>query len=303
MRTKRLLFLMLFTAVIIFAVSCTNSNKGDLSLSPFAQFESWSNDESGVYTDGKRISDTLKQYGILDSILTDINNDDLTNFNACAAEISGYSVKDKKVALLLLKQGGFHIYVLFSESGNAWKCDGYTYQRERFEPEYRIEKSDDGSLYWLVLKHESNHGTGTTLFDEIWVNPDGSIAAQYPLSGWVDFYPENTSYASAEYSCSNPYYDGGSKIILDYTIKFSFNYKEKFQSVYSPVVREYWVYDLQKSEFAFKNAEPDLPFEKNTVSDDYGIIAGYLDYYKTRVEEQAISSIEEWENLMEPSAR
>jgi len=46
-------------------------------------------------------------------------------------------------------------------------------------------------LYWLVVRHEANHGTGLYIYDEIWYNPDGSVAAEYPLEGSVLFFPQN----------------------------------------------------------------------------------------------------------------
>lgn len=298
---KKLTGILIGVSIVLLTSSCTSKTKTDVSLSPFAQYESWDSDESGLYIEGKQVSNTLERYGILKDLIEEINDVELTDFNACTAVINGYALKDKKIALLRIEQGHLQIYIMFSSSGDIWKADGYTYQRERFETAYRIERSSDGLAYWLVLQNEKNHGTGLSLMDEVWINPDGSIAARYPLSGWSYFLPDSLNNAWAEYS-STPYYDGDHTITLDYSIAFHLKYNDNFQSVYAPVVREYWTYNLQKSEFTFMNSEPELPDELNRASydrpDDYGILARYFEYYKSHLPDKTVLSLEDWEALM-----
>jgi len=50
--------------------------------------------------------------------------------------------------------------VMFSNDKGKWTADGFAFLNEREMPDYRIEKSDDGMRYWLVVRHEANHGTG-----------------------------------------------------------------------------------------------------------------------------------------------
>lgn len=286
------------------AVSIETPNA--LSTSPFLQFESWESDETGLFTDGNQIRDTLKPYGLLEKISAEIYadySDDFEVFGACTAKIDGFTIGSKKAALLLIQQGHLHIYIMFSNNGEVWVADGFAYQSERYEPQYRIEKSGDGARYWLVLKHESNHGSGLQLFDEIWHNPDGSIAAQYPLSGSSAFLPVNIADAWGEYS-SDPYFDGESTIIVDYTIKFYYNYKHKFQSAYLLVIRERWNYDLNKSQFSLVESSSELPENFDTIydgisMDDYGILGRYIEFYEEEVGEKNVSSIGDWEKLME----
>lgn len=297
--TKKLLTILLFIALNLLLTSCTKRARVDF-LSPFEQFAEWNYDETGMYIDGKQISETLAQYGLLDEIKSGLD-DELKDFGTCTAEISGFNTRDKKVALLVIKQGHFQIYILFSNNGGGWNADGYTFLNERFDAGYRMEISNNGE-YWLVLNHESNRGLGLTLTDEVWINPDGSVAAQYPLSGWVYFFPESTNQAWAEFS-TTPYYDKDSIIVLNYRITFHFTYKDKFQSVYSPVILENWVYDLDKAELVFTGSDPELPDEISSkagnISSDYGIIGKYIDYYKPRFNDKPVSTLEDWEMLME----
>jgi hypothetical protein len=201
---------------------------------------------------------------------------------------------------------------MFSNSGDKWIVNGFAYQNERGEPEYRVVQSSDGKRYWLVVKHESNHGTGLYIYDEIWYNPDGSVAAEYPLEGSTLFFPQMIEPAANTYFSTSANYDGDSTISLSYSVSFVYSYKDsfqtpgyvyKFQSEYCPVLRENWEYDLKTQQLKFVSCDPAIPESfstmKHVVSADYGILQGYIDFYRTRLWDKKITTLAEWEKFME----
>lgn len=280
------------------------------ALSPFTQFENLKT-EGSTEIDGEQVDKILRLYGIFDSLQAKVNNEGYAGSFYTDVGISGFSVGEKKAAVLSLTKGHLYIYVMFSNSHDKWVVDGFVYQNEKDKPDFRIERSGDGTMYWLVLKHEANHGTGLQLYEEIWYSPDGSIAAEFPAEGSTLFFPENINpEANAYFSCS-PYYDGASKISLSYSISFEYGYKDNyqnngtytFQSKYRPVVRENWEYDLKTEQLKFVSCDPALsetliPTE-HTTSPEYGILQGYIDFYGTRLEDNKINTLDEWEKFMD----
>lgn len=281
------------------------SVKQNEELSPFIQFQNLKREETGI--DSEQVDDILRLYGIYDSIWTKVPEEAFTNSYCRDVRISGFSIGDKKIAVLLINKGHFYVYVMFSNSNGKWTVDGFAYQNERDEPEYRVEQSEDGTKYWLVVKHEANHGTGLYIYDEIWYNPDGSAAAEYPIEGSTLFLPEIIKPCADTYFSTSAFYDGNSKISLSYSISFVYGYKDNFQdngfrSEYRPVIRDYWEYDLSTQQLEFISCDPALPeglsAMKHAVSAEYGILQGYIDFYRTRLGDKKITTLGEWEKFV-----
>lgn len=276
--------------------------------SPFTQFETLKRGEIGF--DSEQVDDILRSYGIYDSILAKVPKEVYNDALCRDVNISGFNIGNKKVAVLLINKGHLYIYVMFSNNSDQWIVDGFAYQNERDKPEYRIERSGDGTRYWLVVKHEANHGTGLYIFDEVWYNPDGSFAAEYPVEGSTWFFPETIEPYVDTYFSTTAYYDGDSKISLSYAISFVYGYKDnsqdssyyKFRSEYHPVIRDYWEYDLKTQQLGFISSDPALPegfsAMKHAASSEYGILQGYIDFYKTRLGDKKITTLGEWEKFV-----
>lgn len=269
--------------------------------SPFTQFDVLECDETGF--PGEQVEKLFQAYGIYEEIQGIITKTGYEDFTHCHIHINGFSVGDKKGAIILLNKGNLFIYVMFSGEDGQWKVDGYTYHDERYEPEYRIEKSYDDSEYWLVVKYEANHGMGSSLINEVWYNPDGSIAAQFPIEGYSVFLPDNIQTGASIYFTGTSYYHGGSLISLHYSVSLEYEYKEGYRSTYSLVPNENWEYDLQSHQFRFVSAYPHLPDYMGTVehvaSDDHGIMHGYIEFYKEQIGDKKITHLEEWESFLE----
>ncbi|MBF4693753.1 hypothetical protein [Fusibacter ferrireducens] len=277
-------------------------------FSPLDQFETL--DREGVWVDGEQVEALLKSYGVYDPIMAfNENNESIYTDVKICVEMVG----DKKVAILLIEKGHNAIYVMFSKCDNQWIADGFASQSERFRPEYRIEKTSDGMKYWLVVKHEANHGTGTALYDEIWYRPDGTIAAEYPLEGDALCFPKQMPLGRAGvHYIANPDFDGKSKIHLAYSVCFTYDYesdfgeagfKNVFQSEYRPSIRDYWAYDLTTQKLEFLSSHPVLPEHlseiEHKVSDEYGVVKGYIDFYDSRLGYKKITSLAEWQDFIE----
>jgi len=81
-------------------------------------------------------------------------------------------------------------------------------------------------------------------------------------------------------------------------VSFSYGVKDsyqgygfyKFHSKFSPVIRDYWEYDLKTKQLNFASCNPDLPESfraiEHMVSKDTGILQGYFDFYKARLGEK-----------------
>ena len=299
-----IIFIILIGFIIIFFGLTFARTNILLSSSPFSQFENFMSDETGLYTDGTCIKSLLNTYGILDQLSIEIFNESSYDFKLCTTKMDSFMVGKKKVALFFIKQGHLHIYVMFSMTNKTWGSDGFVYQNELNEPQYRIEKSNDVEKYWLVLKHNVNHGLGLQLYDEVWYNPDGSIAAQYPLSGSITCFQLNMNNSIwAEYS-SSPYFDGECTITMAYFIQFHYSYRKGFISTYLPVIREYWAYYIDKYKFEMIESDPSLPENFNityydaTLEGDYSILGRYFNFYKRQLAYKNISSLAEWEEFI-----
>lgn len=316
---RELLLLMILTSIL---TSCNTSSTNHPSnylletsvkslevLSPFTQFETLKIGEVGI--NGEQVDNILRSYCIYDEILAKITKKVYNDSSYCDVKINGFYIGNKKVAVLLIDKGHLSIYVMFSNSGDKWIVNGFAYQNEKGEPEYRVEQSSDGTRYWLVVKHEANHGTGLYIYDEIWYNPDGSVAAEYPLEGSTLFFPQIIEPAANTYFSTSAYYDGDSTISLSYSVSFEYGYKDsfqntgyvfKFQSEYCPVIREYWEYDLVTHQLKFVSCDPALPESfstmKHEASADYGILQGYIDFYRTRLGDKKITTLAEWERFI-----
>lgn len=277
-------------------------------LSPFTQFENLKRVEMGI--DSEQVDNLLKAYGIYDGILAKVPKEAYNNSICRDVGISGFSIGDKKVAILLINKGHLYIYVMFSNSNDKWSVDGFAYQNEREKPEYRVEQSADGTRYWLVIKHEANHGTGLYIYNEIWYNPDGSTAAEYPIEGSALFFPQIVEPDANTYFSTSVYYDGDSKISLSYSISFVYSNKDSFhdygfyrsQSEYSPVIFDNWEYDLNTQKLQFVSCNPDLSESYSTMehveSAEYGILQGYIDFYRIRLGDKKITTLKEWEKFI-----
>jgi hypothetical protein len=278
------------------------SVKPNEAVSPFTQFENLKKEENGF--DSEQVDNILRSYGIYEKVLAKVPKEAYAESICSDVRISGYTIGNKKVAVLLIEKGHLHIYVMLSSHSGQWAADGFAYQTERDEPEYRIEQSGDGTSYWLAVRHESNHGTGLYIYEDVWYNPDGTIAAEYPVEGSTWFFPENIEPYVNTYFSASAYYDGGSQISLSYSISFTYGYKDKFQSEYRPVIRDNWEYDLKTRQFYFvPGGESAFPESRGTVqhktSSEYGILQGYIDFYRTGLGDKKITSLEEWEQFME----
>ncbi len=287
-----------------------NSLESNEVLSPFTLFEKLEEKgETGISRD--QVDNALRSYGIYDKVLAKVPKEDYINSISLDVRINGFNIGNKKVAVLQVNKGHMYIYIMFSNNGDKWMVNGFVYQSERDKPELRVEKSNDETRYWLVVRHEANHGTGLQIIDEIWYNPDGSIAGEYPAAGSTLFFPQMVEPEANTYFSASPDYDGASKIYLSYSISFEYGYKGNskdlsrysFQSKYSPAIRENWEYDLKTQQLKFIACDPALPQSSSTMkhvaSAEYGILQGYIDFYRTRLGDRKISTIEEWEKFME----
>ena len=312
-----------FIVIAVFLTSCSLTQPGSSSdtplttqagaksvLSPFALFESIKKSE-GIAFDRSQVDNVLKSYDIYDKIAEEIAETEFIESDYSDVAISGFSFGNKKVAIMLLRKGHLYIYIMFSNGEDKWKFDGFAYHNERFEPEYRVENSGDGEKYWLVVRHESNHGTGLQIHDEIWYNPDGSVAAQYPVEGSSEFFPQNIEPAAYANFTAYADYDGKSTISISYSVNFEYGYKEsfnnrsyayKFKSDYSPAIREYWNYDLQTQQLNFVSCSPDLHEGFSTleheVSPAFGMLQGYIDFYRIKLGDRKITTLGEWESFI-----
>ncbi len=283
--------------------------KSGEALSPFTQFENFEKGgELGI--ENEQVDSILRSYGIYDKIMAKVPREDYTGSNYSDVKISGFSIGNKTVALLQINKGHLYIYVMLSNSGDKWIADGFAYLAERFKPEYRVEKSNDNTKYWLVVKHEANHGTGLQIFNETWYKPDGTVAGEYPVEGSTLFFPQSVQPEANTYFFSSADYDGDSRIHLSYSISFEYDYRDNpqdegfyFTSKYRPVIREHWEYDLKTQRLQFTTCDPALPQNlvgmKRKVSSDYGILQGYIDFYRARLGDKMVTTLEEWEKFME----
>ena len=279
----------------------------DEVLSPFTQFAKLKKVDAGF--DSDQVDNILRSYGIYDELLAKIAN---YKEPICTdIKVNEVNIGNKSAAVLLIQKGHFHIYVMFSYSNDKWSVDGFTYQNERFEPVYRIEKADDGTRYWLVVKHEVNHGTGEHIDDEIWYNPDGTIAAEYPLEGYGLFFPQQIEPESAAYFVTSASYDGDSIISLIYSIRFVYHYKDNFKdevnyyestSEFRPIISYDWEYDLKSQQFKYVSCYSALPAGFSTMkhesSSEYGILQGFIDFYKELLGDKKITTLKEWEKFI-----
>lgn len=289
----------------------SNLSGPENDVSPFTMFENLKETDGNII-DGSEVDNILKAYGIHDKIAEKLAGTEFAGSDYTGASISGFAIGSKKAAIMLLRKGHLHIYIMFSKrEEDKWNADGFACHNERFEPEYRIEHSDEGEKYWLVIRHESNHGTGLQIFDETWYNPDGSVAAQYPAEGSVEFFPQNIEPAAYANFSAFADYDGKSTITVSYSVNFEYGYKEsyknhsyayRFKSSYSPAIREYWKYDMQAQQFSFVSCSPDLPENfgavKHESSPDLGILVGYIDFYRYKLGNGKITTLEEWESFI-----
>lgn len=116
-----------------------------------------------------------------------------------------------------------------------------------------------------------------------------------------------------EYTGSN-YSDvkiGDSRIHLSYSISFEYVYRGnskeegsfRFTSKYLPAVLEYWEYDLETQQLQFTSYCPALPQTfgamKRSASSEYGILQGYIDFYRIRLGDKKVTTLGEWEKFME----
>ncbi len=291
------------------SLSHTTVNSKEVS-SPFAQFENLKR-KGEVGFKREQVDNILRSYGIYDKVMTKIiPKEDYINSISFNVEINGFNIGDKKVSILLIKNGHMYIYIMFSNSSNKWVVNGCAYQNERDKPDYRIERSSDETKYWLVVKHEANRGTGLQMYDEIWYNPDGSVAGEYPIKGSTLFFPQIVEPEANAYFSASADYDGDSKIHLSYSMSFEYGYKENSQdfssyrifSKYSSTLRENWEYDLKTQQLKFISCNPALPQGFSTIkhkaSADYGILQGYIDFYRMRLGDKTIATLGGWEKFV-----
>ena len=319
-RIKKILFLITLIFVMTSCDANTTRQPSSSSLpalaeykeklSPFTQFGNLERDEMGF--DSEQVDNILRTYGIYDDVLEKLSKEDAKELyvdSICNnVKINGFNVGNKKVAVMMINKGHLYIYLMFSNSNDEWMVDGFSYLIERIEPEYRLEQSSDGNKYWLVVKHEANHGTGLYIFNEIWYNPDGSVAAEYPIEGSTFFLPGNIDANTDTYFSGSAEFDGDTKIYLTYRVSFEYSYDKqkdnfyRFRSKYSPSIQDYWEYDLKTRRLEFKSSDSELREDSNAIehkaSPDYGILQGYIDYYKTKIGDKKITTLEEWEEFV-----
>lgn len=285
----------------------TNSSAAsDEVLSPFTQFAKLKKVDAGF--DSDQVNNILRSYGVYDELHSKISD---YNGPVCTdIRVNEVNIGNKSAAVLLIKKNHLHIYIMFSYGNGKWAVDGFTYQSERFEPAYRIEKADDGTRYWLVVEHEANQGTGIHIDDEIWYNPDGTVAAEYPKEGYDLFFPQQIEPEAAAYFSTSASYDGDSIIYLSYSIRFVY-YKDNFKdesnyyessSEFRPLIRYDWEYDLKSQQFKCVSGNSALPagfhMMKHETSPEYGILQGFIDIYKERLGDKKIITLEEWEKFI-----
>jgi|GEM_PF-3071424 len=291
------------------ASQAQTSMKSKEVSSPLTQFENLERNGDMSF-DGRLLDDLLRSYAIYDRLLEKVPKEDYLDSICSDIKINGFSIGNKKVALLQINKGHLYIYVMFSNKKDKWIVDGFTYQREREKPEYRVEKSGDQAKYWLVIRHEANHGNGLQLFDEIWYNPDGSVAGEYPSEGSALFFPELVIPEANAYFSASVDYDGDSRVYLSYSISFEYTYGSNtkdsglyaLQSKFRPAVRDNWEYDLKTQQLEFISCDPGLPqgFSRmeQVASADFGILQGYIDFYRTRLGDKKVATLGEWEKFI-----
>jgi len=312
MKIIKILFILI---IVTFMTSCNTSNFAEPALkdtggtvSPFVLFEDLKKEDTGL--SNNQADTILKAYGIYDRVAEKAGEDYFAEAIYDDVRIDCYNAGNKNIAILSIRKGHLFIYVMFSDKNSRWEVDGFVCQTERDKPEYRVEQSDDGERYWLVLGHESNHGTGLNIYDEIWYNPDGTIAAEYPVEGSALFLPQAIKPEAHACFSASASYDGDNSIYLSYTVNFEYD-REKafkdygfysFKSKFSPVIRDYWVFDLVKKTLEYVSSDPPLhemfSSIKHEVSDEYGILQGYIDFYRMKLGNKEITTPEDWEMFM-----
>lgn len=309
MKSKRIWLVLVIGVFILTSCSQDSEHSVKAMLSPFEQYEKLKFEEEN---NDDQVDDILRTYGIYDKILENIPKEEYINTKLSNISIDGFRIGNKQCAMLLINKGHLYIYVMFSTIDNKkWLVDGFTYQMEREKPEYRIERSSNNENYYLVIKHEANHGTGLRIFNEIWYKSDGLVVAEYPIEESTLFFPELIEPTAMANFCTTANYNGESTIYLSYRINIEYSYKEtsknqglsEFRSKYLPVIYENWEYDLKTQELIYVSSEPEFFGEYNTikhrVSDEYGIIQGYIDFYRSKLGNNKITSLAEWENFIE----
>lgn len=273
--------------------------------SPFSQFE-YLEKTTEIGIDSEQVDNILKTFNVYEEVMEEVIESGNAEAHYSDVSISGFNIGNKKVAVLLLEKGHLYIYVIFSNCYDTWTTEGFVCLNERFKPEYRIEQSSDGTRYWLVAKCETNHGTGLQIFNEIWYNPDGTVAADFPIEGYTAFFPQMIKpAANAKFSASADY-DGNSKISLSYAISFLYHYEgefdlDKYICEYSPVIREYWEYNLKTRQLEFITSDPALSESfkmlNPEMSAEFGVLEGYIDFYGIHLSD-TITTLEDWEKFI-----
>jgi hypothetical protein len=306
---------MVFLACIFALTSCNTVPAKDSSdfaegkdsfPSPFSQFENLEKTaEAGI--DSEQVDNILRTYNIYEELMEEAT--ETGNIEAPYSDVSirGFNIGNKKAAVLQIVKGHLYIYIMFSKFNDKWTTDGFTCLNERYQPEYRIEQSSDSTKYWLVIKYEANHGTGLQIFNEAWYNPDGTIAADYPLEGYAAFFPQMIMPAAdAKFSASADY-DGNSAISLSYAISFMYHYESKddvnkYVCEFSPVIREHWEYNLKTLQLEFIASDPALSESfsmlNHEMSAEFGVLQGYIDFYGIQLRDKTIATLEEWERFI-----
>ena len=135
-------------------------------------------------------------------------------------------------------------YLIYDKAyDDPWKLEGLVtnyndHDDDPGPPLYRVETDAWTGRFWLVFTTETNHGTGELQNDEMWYNPDGSLALEYDHDGFADIahYADNTG----AYHTAGVEYDGDSTldsvknndpepmIYVSYVTNFTFDDKPLF---------------------------------------------------------------------------
>jgi len=169
------------------------------------------------------------------------------------------SLKDKRVAVIIFQEG-YHIqdYLMYEKPvGGAWSLTGMATQNDRYLNDYgwcdyHIIVDDSGYNYWLEITTEVGHGTGLSIYNQIWYNPDGTEALQYEANGYTLLFcqqDEDDHWYSADMS-----YKSNFNLISDNNDTFvNVSYDESFDYPVSLIVPVYRAFD-----YAMYRWDPDL---------------------------------------------
>ena len=261
----------------------------------------------------EQIIDICEYYGLIDKILPVANEwrGESTSFvdilRYCDSTIKIYPNNNgKEAAVFYLGINRLYYYTMIIKDGNDWLLECTTHTIERGIPNYRVEWGVN-SDHWLVFDRDAGHGTGISIFNEVWLDSGGNIAANFPVHGYSEFLMGTSGPPRdiAEFSSILELH--GDEITIRYDVACLY-----IQSSEDPRTRfylppEYWVYNLRTGEFILTRC--DFEFGEGFTYDpayiDNGnvpMIGAYSRFYEQIAGDDGIDKLvteKDWLELMQ----